>query len=155
MTVLRSAPAEDSPSIIRVKRPSGPSASSGCRASCVAHTPSAHLASATRCGSRRCSRSTPADHPLEACRGSSENKAPAAPSDRPSASTGHSNPVSSPSLNHGAPLISMGHRVICGCFPRTSVEAHTSGCRILKEGSSHEALCRIGPVDGKHAGLHH
>ncbi len=42
----------------------------------------------------------------------------------------------------------------CGCFPRTSVEAHTSGCRILKEGSSHEALCRIGPVDGKHAGLY-
>ena len=42
----------------------------------------------------------------------------------------------------------------CGCFPRTSAEAHTSGCRILKEGSSHEALCRIGPVDGKHAGLH-
>ncbi|MEA3389306.1 MAG: TonB-dependent receptor plug domain-containing protein [Pseudomonadota bacterium] len=42
----------------------------------------------------------------------------------------------------------------CGCFPRTSVEAHTSGCRVLKEGSSHEALCRIGPVDGKHAGLH-
>ena len=42
----------------------------------------------------------------------------------------------------------------CGCFPRTSVEAHTSGCRILKEGSSHEALCRIGPVDGKHTGLY-
>ena len=42
----------------------------------------------------------------------------------------------------------------CGCFPRTLVEAHTSGCRILKEGSSHEALCRIGPVDGIHAGLH-
>ena len=42
----------------------------------------------------------------------------------------------------------------CGCFPRTLVEAHTSGCRILKEGNSHEALCRIGPVDGKHAGLH-
>jgi hypothetical protein len=42
----------------------------------------------------------------------------------------------------------------CGCFPRTSAEVHTSGCRILKEGSSHEALCRIGPVDGKHAGLH-
>jgi transposase len=42
----------------------------------------------------------------------------------------------------------------CGCFARTSVAAHTSGCRILKEGSSHEALCRIGPVDGIHAGLH-
>ncbi|WP_370521664.1 hypothetical protein, partial [Novosphingobium sp. ERN07] len=42
----------------------------------------------------------------------------------------------------------------CGCFPRSSVEAHTSGCRILKEGSSHEALCRIRPVDGIHAGLH-
>ena len=42
----------------------------------------------------------------------------------------------------------------CGCFPRASVEAHTSGCRILKEGSSHEALCRIAPVDGNHAGLH-
>jgi len=42
----------------------------------------------------------------------------------------------------------------CGCFPRTSVEVHTSGCRVLKEGSSHEALCRIRPVDGNHAGLH-
>ena len=30
----------------------------------------------------------------------------------------------------------------CGRFPRTSAEVHTSGCRILKEGSSHEALCR-------------
>ncbi len=26
--------------------------------------------------------------------------------------------------------------------------AHTSGCRKLKEGSSHETLCRTGPVDG-------
>jgi hypothetical protein len=38
----------------------------------------------------------------------------------------------------------MSHREICGCFPRTSVEAHTSGCQILKEGSSHEALCWSG-----------
>jgi len=41
----------------------------------------------------------------------------------------------------------------CGCFPRTLVEVHTSGCRILKEGSSREALCRFGPVDGKQAGV--
>ncbi len=29
-----------------------------------------------------------------------------------------------------------------------------SGCGTQKKGSSHETLCRIGPVDGNHAGLH-
>ena len=50
-------------------------------------------------------------------------------------------------------FFSIFKRGVIGTYHHIS-EAHISGCRILKEVSNHEALCRIGPVDGKHAGRH-
>jgi hypothetical protein len=64
-------------------------------------------------------------------------------------------PTSSPSSRlqpSGYGCAFMSHRVICSCFPG-STNWRTLLVAEIRRRSSHETLCRTGPVDGKHAGL--